>query len=118
MVKGDPLFMDKLVDAVEGAGIEVESLVLEPLASGMAVMTSVEKEEGAVLVDIGGGTSDIVVFRNGQIDYTAVLPVAGHQFTNDICTMYNTSYSAEKAKLEFAHTELTEQRRRASSPCR
>ena len=106
VVKGDPLFMDKLVDAVEGAGIEVESLVLEPLASGMAVMTSVEKEEGAVLVDIGGGTSDIVVFRNGQIDYTAVLPVAGHQFTNDICTMYNTSYdAAEKAKLEFAHTE-------------
>ena len=106
VVKGDPLFMDKLVDAVEGAGIEVESLVLEPLASGMAVMTSVEKEEGAVLVDIGGGTSDIVVFRNGQIDYTAVLPVAGHQFTNDICAMYNTSYeAAESAKLEFAHTE-------------
>jgi cell division protein FtsA len=106
VVKGDSLFMDKLVAAVERAGVKVESLVLEPLASSQAVLTKAEKEQGVVLVDIGGGTADIVVFRNGQIDYTAVIPVAGYQFTNDICATYNTPYeAAEEAKLNFAHTE-------------
>jgi cell division protein FtsA len=106
VVKGDSRFMDKLVAAVESAGVKVESLVLEPLASSQAVLTNAEKEQGVVLVDIGGGTADIVVFRNGQIDYTAVTPVAGYQFTNDICATYNTPYeAAEEAKLKFAHTE-------------
>ena len=106
VVTGASPFIDKLVRAVEGAGISVESLVLEPLASSEAVLTKEEREEGVALVDIGGGTTDVVVFRRGAIDYTAVIPVGGYQFTNDICQTYNAPYDvAEETKLTYANTE-------------
>ena len=66
------------------------------LASGLAVLTPEEKEHGAVLVDIGGGTTDIVAFRRGQIHYSKVIPVGGWQFTNDICLAFNTPFVAEQ----------------------
>jgi cell division protein FtsA len=107
LVTGGAHFIDKLVEAVESAGITVESLVLEPLASGLAVLTPEEKERGAVIVDMGGGTSDIVGFSHGQISYTGVIPVGGYQFTNDISLTFNTTYeAAETAKLKYASTEL------------
>ena len=106
VVTGASSFLDKLVAAVEKSGVRVESLVLEPLASSEAVLTPEEKEEGAAVVDIGGGTTDIAVFRNGSLVYTAVIPVGGYQFTNDICLTYDTPYSAaEEAKLKYGHTE-------------
>ena len=95
-----------LRQAVEEAGLKVDSLVLEPLASGEAVLTRQEKERGVVLVDIGGGTTDVVVFKGGNVAYTGVIPVGGYQFTYDICQAYNTPYeAAEAAKLAYAHTE-------------
>ena len=61
------------------------------------------------LVDIGGGTTDIVVFEGGMVRYTGVVPVGGYQFTNDICQTYGTSYKdAEDAKLTHATTDLYE----------
>ena len=87
--------------------MRVESLVLEPLASGLAVLKPEEKERGAVIVDIGGGTTDVVCFKQGRIFYTGVIPVGGHQFTNDIVLTFNTSYeAAEAAKLKYASTEV------------
>ena len=107
LVTGGTPFINKLLLAVENTGVTVESLVLEPLASGLAVLTPQEKERGAVLVDIGGGTTDVVAFRQGRIRYTGVIPVGGHQFTNDIATIFNTPYeAAEDVKLKYAHTEL------------
>ena len=106
VVTGASSFMDKLVQAVESSGIKVDALVFEPLASSEAVLTHQERAQGAALVDIGGGTSDLVVFKRGAICYTSVLPVGGYQFTNDICQAYNTSYeAAEQIKLNYAHTE-------------
>jgi cell division protein FtsA len=106
LVTGAIPVVAKLVSAVEGAGVKVDALVLEPLASGEAVLTSEEKRKGAVLVDIGGGTTDVVVFKKNRIHFTAVLPVGGYQFSNDICLTYNTPYAAaEAAKLAYAHTE-------------
>ena len=106
VVTGAPSAVSKLVEAVQAAGVEVESLVLEPLASSEAVLTPEEKQRGAVVVDIGGGTTDVVAFRQGSIYYTSVVPVGGYQLTNDICVTYNTSYeAAEEIKLEYAHTE-------------
>lgn len=106
VVTGASYVVNNLVEAVEKAGIKIESLVLEPLASSLAVLTQEEKEHGVGLIDIGGGTTDVVVFKNGTIQYTSILPVGGYQFTNDISLTYDTSYfAAEEAKLKYAHTE-------------
>ncbi len=107
VVTAGKAFVQRLVDAVEEAGITVKSLVLEPLASGMAVLTSNEKERGTVLVDIGGGTTDVVGFKQGRVYYTGVIPVGGYQFTNDIAMTYNTPYEdAEDAKLKHASADI------------
>ena len=107
VVTGEGSVLDRLVEAVETAGIDVDALVLEPLASSEAVLTRDEKRRGAVVIDIGGGTTDVVVYSGGQIILTAVLPVGGFQFTNDICLTYNALYeAAEEAKVRHAHTDL------------
>lgn len=107
VVTGSTAFVEKLVKAVEAGGVRVKSLVLEPLASGLAVMTRDERENGAVLVDIGGGTTDVVIFKNGRIYYSGVIPVGGYQFTNDIAMTFNTNYeTAEQVKLEYANIEF------------
>jgi len=99
-------FVKDLESAVTSAGLSVKGMVLEPLASSEAILTQKEKERGAAIVDIGGGTTDIVSFKKGAIDYTSVIPVGGFQFTNDICITYNTSfYDAEQIKLKYANTE-------------
>jgi len=107
VVTGATSVLDKLLEAVEMADIGVDALVLEPLASGEAVLTRDEKKHGAVVVDIGGGTTDVVAYSGGHIFFSTVLPVGGFQFTNDICLTYNASYPvAEDLKLRYAHTDL------------
>ena len=106
IVTGASSAVSKLVRAVERCGVSVSSLVLEPLASGQAVLTSEERNHGAVVVDIGGGTTDVVVFKRGQICYTGIIPVGGFQFSNDIALTYDTPYeTAETVKLKHATTE-------------
>lgn len=106
-VTGSSSFIRRLTQAIDKSGIRIDSLVLEPLASGVAVLTPAEKEHGTLLVDIGGGTTDIVIFKRGQICYTGVVPIGGFQFTNDIVLTFNTSYeAAESAKLQHANTDL------------
>ncbi|MFH1824715.1 MAG: cell division protein FtsA [Candidatus Firestonebacteria bacterium] len=73
-----------LVRSVEKAGFYVEDIVLQPFASSESVLTSDEKELGVVLIDIGGGTTDIIVFIEGGVRHTAVISVGGIQVTNDI----------------------------------
>ncbi len=88
--------------AVEAAGVRVAGLVVEPVAAAEAVLTQAEKEEGVVILDVGGGTTDIAVFSEGSIVHTAVLPVGGHQFTNDIAVSFDCSYDeAERIKLSY-----------------
>lgn len=76
--------VQNLVKCIRGIGIEIEDLILEPLASSEAVLTEDEKQVGVILADIGGGTTDIAVFREGSIWHTSILPVAGYQLTRDI----------------------------------
>lgn len=76
--------VQNLVKCIRSTGIDVEDLVLEPIASSEAVLTEEEKQSGVILADIGGGTTDICIFRDGSIWHTAVLPVAGYQLTRDI----------------------------------
>jgi cell division protein FtsA len=75
-------------------------LILQPLASCEAVLTKDEKELGVCLVDIGGGTTDIAIIKNGSIQHTAVIPIAGDQITNDIAVAFRTpTQSAEDIKI-------------------
>ncbi|MBU2536407.1 MAG: cell division protein FtsA [Chloroflexota bacterium] len=76
--------VQNLVKCIRSIGIDIEDLVLEPLASSEAVLTPDEKEVGVILADIGGGTTDIAVFKEGSIWHTSILPVAGYQLTRDI----------------------------------
>ena len=108
LITSDSYFADKLREAVLLSGIELKSLVLEPFASSESILTQAEKDIGSAVVDIGGGTTDIALFRNGSLVYTAVIPVGGFQFTNDICLTYNVEFAeAEEAKLRYGHTNLS-----------
>src|SRR5205814_10377800 len=76
-------------------------LVLEPLASAEAVLTDSEREAGVMLVDIGGGTTDVAVFLEGTAWHTAVLPVGGSHITNDVAIGLRSPYeAAEELKLK------------------
>ena len=106
LVSGDADQIGRLKKAVESAGVKVEGLVLHPIASGFSVLTTEERENGAVIIDIGGGTSDLVGFRSGNVAYTGVIPVGGYQFTNDIATTFNTTFeTAESLKIEHASAD-------------
>lgn len=90
---------------VEGAGLHLAGLKLEPIASADATLTDEEKEAGVVLVDIGGGTTDMVVYRDNLVRYSAVIPYGGKMVTNDIkeaCSIL--SRYAEKLKIQFGST--------------
>src|SRR5437879_3463090 len=91
-----------IIKCCERSGLQVADLVLEPLAAAEAVVTPEERELGVALVDIGGGTTDIVVFHNGAVKHTAVLPIGGNHLTNDIATGLRTPFAdAEKIKQRF-----------------
>jgi cell division protein FtsA len=96
--------VQNLVTCVNRTGIEVAETVLEPLAAAEAVLTADERELGVALVDIGGGTTDLAVFERGSICHTAVLPIGGDHFTNDIAVGLRTPIpEAEKIKKRAGH---------------
>jgi len=76
--------IQNLVKCIRSIGIDIEDLILEPLASSEAVLTEDEKQVGVILADIGGGTTDVAVFKEGSIWHTSILPVAGYQITRDV----------------------------------
>ena len=84
VVIGDAAAMDSLARAVGDAGVRVRGLVIEHLASAEAVLTAEERQVGVVLVDIGGGTSEIAIYKDGAAWHTCAVPVAGNNFTHDI----------------------------------
>jgi cell division protein FtsA len=97
--------MHNLVQCVEGAGVRVESLTLEPLASAEAVLSDEEMQQGVVIVDIGGGTTDVAVFIDGAVVHTAILPIGGVHMTRDLVVALRVPQpSAEQAKRKYGHT--------------
>lgn len=87
--------------AAERAGLQVDDLVLEPLASADAVLASEEKDMGVALLDIGGGTTDIAVYHEGSVRHTAVIGLGGANVTNDLAIGLRTPIErAEQLKLE------------------
>ncbi len=101
IVTGAVAAAQNIVKCIKRCGIEVTDLILQPLASSLAVLTEDEKELGVCLVDIGGGTTDIAVFKQGAIRHTAVVPIAGDQMTNDIAVAFRTpTQAAEDIKVK------------------
>lgn len=93
-----------LVQCVENSGVDVNDLVLQPLASAEAVLLPEEREIGVALVDVGGGTTDVAVFLEGSICHSVVLPVGGNNLTNDIAVGLCTPFGvAEQLKLKHGH---------------
>ncbi|HZP84862.1 MAG TPA: cell division protein FtsA [Chthonomonadaceae bacterium] len=108
IVHGATTFLQNVEKCVTKAGLEVAEKVLEPIATGEAVLLPAEKELGVCLVDIGGGTSDLAVFVNGEIYYSAVIPVGGNHVTNDVAYGLTVGVDeAERLKTESGNA-LTE----------
>jgi cell division protein FtsA len=102
IVTGAVSAAQNIMKCVRRCGIEVRDLVLQPLASSLAVLSEDEKDLGVCLVDIGGGTTDIAVFTHGAIRHTAVIPIAGDQITNDIAMALRTpTRDAEDIKCRY-----------------
>ncbi len=102
IVTGAVSAAQNIVKCIKRCGLEVSDLILQPLASSVSVLTEDEKELGVCLVDIGGGTTDIAVFKQGAIRHTAVVPIAGDQITNDVAVAFRTpTQSAEEIKIKY-----------------
>ena len=102
IVTGAVSAAQNIIKCVRRCGLEVRDLILQPLASALAVITEDEKDLGVCLVDIGGGTTDVAVFTHGAIRHTAVIPIAGDQITNDIAMALRTpTKDAEDIKQRF-----------------
>jgi cell division protein FtsA len=100
IVTGAVSAAQNIIKCVRRCGLEVQDLILQPLASSLAVLTPDEKELGVALVDIGGGTTDIALFTGGAIRHTSVIPIAGDQITSDIAMALRTPIpDAEDIKL-------------------
>jgi cell division protein FtsA len=94
--------VQNLVKCIRSLGIDIEDLVLEPLASSEAVLTEDERQVGVIMADIGGGTTDVAVFREGSIWHTSILPVAGYQLTRDIAIGLGLPFEiAEEMKKKY-----------------
>lgn len=99
--------VQNIVKCCQAAGIIVNDIILEQLASAQAVLSEDERQLGVGVLDIGGGTADLAIYRNGSIAHTMVLPIAGNHFTNDIAIGLRTSISdAERAKIEHGTIDL------------
>ncbi len=93
-----------LEQAVEAAGLLVDRFILNPLAAGDAVLTMQEREMGVVVIDIGGGTTDLAIFIEGTVWHTAVLPVGGFLVTSDITHLIHVPFElAEAVKIQRGH---------------
>jgi cell division protein FtsA len=111
IIIGQTTAAKNIYKCVTKAGLEVVDLILEPIASAVSVLSEEEKEAGVVLVDIGGGTTDIAIFQDGIIRHTAVIPFGGDVITEDVkegCSIIRKH--AEELKVRFGSSLASENR--------
>lgn len=104
IVTGTTMAINNLAQCVLAHGIDIDELVLEPLASGEAVLTPEEKQMGVIMADIGGGTTDLALFRGNGLWHTEVLDLGGNHLTNDVAMGLRAAFEvAEELKLRYGH---------------
>ncbi len=104
IVTGASTSVSNLVKCVRAAGVEIDDLILQSLASGEAILRGSEREMGVVLADIGGGTTDIAIFIEGSIWHTIVLGTGGEHLTRDVAVGLRTPFNtAEELKIKYGH---------------
>jgi len=105
-----------LTRCIRGAGIEIDDVILEPLASAEAVLIDEERQNGVLLADIGGGTTDLAVFKDNSVCFTSVLPVAGYQISRDISIGLGIPFElAEEMKKRYGDVTPIQERGRRQS---
>jgi cell division protein FtsA len=106
IVTGAQSAAENIIKCVRRCGLDVDRLMLNPLASSMSVLTDDERELGVALVNIGAGTTDVAIFTNGAIRHTAVIPIAGDLITSDIAMALRTpTKDAEEIKIESGYAK-------------
>jgi len=114
IVTGAQTSIHNLTRCIEGVGVGIDELVVQPIAAGEAVLTTAEKDMGVALVDLGGGTTDAAVFMEGSVGYVCSLPVGGNHISNDIAVGLRTPFTAAdelKIRHGYALSEAIEEDR-------
>ena len=109
IVTGKTSLIQNILKCVEAAGIEAEDIILQPIASSRSVLTSEEKELGVVLIDIGGGTTDIAVWKDGSLIHSQIIPVGGNHFTNDLAVALKIPHN-ESERVKINHGSVLAER--------
>lgn len=102
IVTGKTPLIHNLVKCVEQAGLNANSIILQPIASSRSVLSNEEKELGVVLIDIGGGTTDIAVWKDGSLLHSQIIPLGGNHFTNDLAVALKIPHN-EAERIKLAH---------------
>jgi cell division protein FtsA len=108
IVTGKTPLIHNLIKCVEQAGLNANSIILQPIASSRSVLTNEEKELGVVLIDIGGGTTDVAVWKEGSIIHSQIIPLGGNHFTNDLAVALKIPHN-EAEKIKMAHGTVLNQ---------
>lgn len=100
IVTGKTPLIQNILKCVEQTGIHADDIILQPIASSKSVLTAEEKDLGVVLIDIGGGTTDIAVWKGGSLIHSQIVPVGGNHFTNDLAVALKIPHNeAERVKI-------------------
>jgi cell division protein FtsA len=102
IVTGKSPLIHNLVKCVEQAGLAANSIILQPIASSRSVLTQEEKDLGVVLIDIGGGTTDVAVWKDGSLIHSQIIPIGGNHFTNDLAVALKIPHN-EAERIKLAH---------------
>jgi cell division protein FtsA len=102
IVTGKTPLIQNLLKCVEHAGLSANSVILQPIASSKSVLTNEEKELGVVLIDIGGGTTDVAVWKDGSLLHSQIIPLGGNHFTNDLAVALKIPHN-EAERIKLAH---------------
>ncbi len=106
VIYGSTIPIKNVINSMKAANVEIEDIILEALASSEAVLTQEEKESGVIMLDIGGGTTDVAIYKNKKMIFTYCLPVGGDLITNDISIGLNIPFvKAEDIKKKFANVD-------------
>jgi cell division protein FtsA len=102
IVTGKTSLVQNLVKCVEHAGLAANEVILQPIASSKSVLSNEEKELGVVLIDIGGGTTDVAVWKDGSLIHSQIIPLGGNHFTNDLAVALKIPHN-EAERIKVAH---------------